>query len=54
MVSETADWIPGTLASVVSGIDTSVAIGPAILAIGMWALVPAAIGMFAVARRDVV
>ena len=54
MVSETADWIPGTLANVVSGIDSSVAIGPAILAIGMWALVPAAIGMFAVARRYVV
>jgi ABC-type transport system involved in multi-copper enzyme maturation permease subunit len=54
MVGETASWIPGTLANVVSGIDTSVAIGPAILAIGMWALVPAAIGSFAVARRDVV
>ena len=54
MVSETASWIPGVLAGVVSGIDSSVAIGPAILAIGLWALVPAAIGMFAVARRDVV
>ena len=54
MVSETASWIPGTLANVLSGIESTVAIGPAILAIGMWALVPAAIGMFAVARRDVV
>mgnify|MGYP001823406867 CR=1 FL=1 len=54
MVSETASWIPGTLANVVSGIESSVAIGPAILAIGLWAVVPAAIGMFAVARRDVV
>jgi ABC-2 type transport system permease protein len=54
MVSETASWIPGTLANVVSGIDTSVAMGPAILAIGMWALVPAAIGLVAVTRRDVV
>jgi ABC-2 type transport system permease protein len=54
MVSETASWIPGTLANVVSGIESTVAIGPAIAAIGMWALVPAAIGMFAVARRDVV
>ena len=32
MVGETASWVPGTLANVVSGIDTSVAIGPAILA----------------------
>jgi hypothetical protein len=54
MVSETASWIPGTLANVVSGIESTVAIGPAILAIGMWAIVPTAIGMFAVARRDVV
>lgn len=54
MVSETASWIPGTLANVVSGVESSVAIGPAILAIGLWAVVPAAIGMFAVARRDVV
>jgi hypothetical protein len=54
MVSETASWIPGTLANVVSGIESTVAIGPAIVAIGIWAIVPAAIGMFAVARRDVV
>jgi ABC-type transport system involved in multi-copper enzyme maturation permease subunit len=54
MVSETASWIPGTLANALSGIESTVAIGPAILAIGLWAVVPAAIGMFAVARRDVV
>jgi hypothetical protein len=54
MVSETASWVPGTLANVVSGIDNAVGIGAAIAAIAMWALVPAAIGLVAVTRRDVV
>jgi len=54
MVTETASWIPATLANVASGTDGTVGIAAAIAAIAMWALVPAAIGMFAVARRDVV
>ncbi|MDJ0499132.1 MAG: hypothetical protein QNJ89_14965 [Acidimicrobiia bacterium] len=54
MVSETGSWVPGTLANVVSGIDNAVGVGAAIAAIGLWALVPAAIGLVAVTRRDVV
>ncbi len=54
MVSETASWIPGTLADVVSGVDNAVGIGAAIGAVAVWALVPAAIGLAAVTRRDVV
>jgi hypothetical protein len=54
MVSDTASWVPGTLANVVSGVDNAVGVGAAIAAIGVWALVPAAIGMLAVTRRDVV
>jgi ABC-2 type transport system permease protein len=54
MVSETASWIPGTLANVLSGIDGAVSIGAAITAIAVWALVPAATGLVAVTRRDVV
>ncbi len=54
MVSETASWVPGTLADVVSGIDNAVGVGAAIAAIGLWALVPAAVGLVSVARRDVV
>jgi len=54
MVSETASWIPGTLGNVVSGVDTTAGIGAAIAAIGMWAVVPAAIGLASVTRRDVV
>jgi len=54
MVSETARWMPSILGNVVSGIETAVGIGPAIVGIGIWALVPAAIGLLAVTRRDVV
>lgn len=54
MVGETASWVPSTLANVVSGVDNAAAIGPAIAAIAIWALVPAAIGLIAVTRRDVV
>ena len=54
MVNETARWVPSILANVVSGIDNVVGIGAAIAAIGIWALVPAAIGLVAVTRRDVV
>ncbi|HSR44739.1 MAG TPA: hypothetical protein VLT15_05835 [Acidimicrobiia bacterium] len=53
-VAESASWIPNTLANVVSGVDTATGIGAAIVAIGLWAVVPAAIGLVAVARRDVV
>lgn len=49
-----APWVPNTLANVVSGIDNAAGMGAAIAAIGMWALVPAAIGLVAVTRRDVV
>ncbi len=54
MVNETARWVPSILANVVSGIDNVVGMGAAIVAIGIWALVPAAIGLVAVTRRDVV
>ena len=54
MVSETASWVPNTLADVMSGIDGSVGIGVAIVALALWAFVPALIGLAAVNRRDVV
>ena len=53
MATEAARWIPTTLGNVLSGVDTAVSMGAAIAAIGMWALVPAAIGLTAVTRRDV-
>lgn len=54
MVSETASWVPGTLANAVSGVTDVVGVGPAIGAIALWAIIPAAIGLTAVTRRDVV
>jgi hypothetical protein len=54
MVGGAASWMPATLANVVSGIDGATGIPAAIAAIGMWALVPAAVGLVAVTRRDVV
>jgi ABC-2 type transport system permease protein len=54
MASGTASWVPSTLANVVSGIDDAAGMGAAIVAIGLWALAPAAIGLIAVTRRDVV
>ena len=51
-INESASWIPNTLANVVSGVDNTVGIGAAIAAIGIWALVPAVIGLAAVVRRD--
>jgi hypothetical protein len=53
LASQTASWVPGTLANVVSGVDASVGVEAAVAAIVMWALVPAAIGLAAVTRRDV-
>lgn len=54
MASQTASWVPGTLATVVSGVSNATGMGAAIAAIGLWALVPAAIGLIAATRRDVV
>ena len=54
MAGETATWVPTTLANVVSGIDNAAGVAVAIAAIAMWAFVPAAVGLVAVNRRDVV
>jgi ABC-type transport system involved in multi-copper enzyme maturation permease subunit len=54
LVSETASWIPPALFAVISGVSPDVSLWAALLAIGGWALVPAAAGLVAVQRRDVV
>jgi hypothetical protein len=54
MVNEAARWVPSTLANVVSGVDTTMGIGVAIAAVLIWAMVPAALGLAAAIRRDVV
>jgi ABC-2 type transport system permease protein len=49
-----ADWVPSTLATVLSGVTNEVSKPAAIAAITAWALVPAAVGLLALQRRDVV
>jgi ABC-type transport system involved in multi-copper enzyme maturation permease subunit len=54
LASEAFSWVPGTLATVISGVSGAVSMGAAISAICVWAIVPAAIGLAAASRRDVV
>ena len=54
LASGTASWMPSILANVLSGVGTDVSQPAAVAAIAVWALVPAAAGLIAVERRDVV
>ncbi len=54
LFSDTASWIPTSLFAVVSGVSTDVSLWAALLAVAVWALVPAVAGLMAVQRRDVV
>ncbi len=53
LASETASWMPGVLANVLSGTGSDVTVPSAIAALAAWALIPAALGLVAVQRRDV-
>jgi len=54
LVIEAASWMPSTLATVLAGVGDEVSTPAAGLAIAAWALIPAAIALVAVQRRDVV
>lgn len=54
LISDAASWVPNTLANVLSGVGDDVGVPAALAALAAWALVPAAIGLVAVQRRDVV
>jgi len=54
LVTDAASWIPPTLFAVISGVSTEVSLWAALMAVAAWALVPAAAGLIAVQRRDVV
>ena len=49
-----ANWIPPTLANVVSGVSSEVTVLVAIAALVLWAGIPASIGLVSTVRRDVV
>jgi hypothetical protein len=54
LVTDAGSWIPTTLFAVISGVSTDVSLWAALIAIAAWALIPAAAGLMAVQRRDVV
>ena len=54
LVSDAASWIPPALGTVISGVSTDVSLWAALAALLGCALVPAAAGLLAVQRRDVV
>lgn len=54
LASDASSWMPATLTSVLSGVTHEISRPVAVFALGLWAAVPAAIGVLAVGRRDVV
>ena len=54
LASGTGPWMPSTLANVLSGVMFDVSTPAAVAGLAVWAIVPAAIGLLAVERRDVV
>lgn len=54
LASETASWMPNVLTNVLAGVGTNVSTPAAVGALAAWALIPAAIGLITVERRDVV
>lgn len=54
LANGTASWMPNVLANVLAGVGTDVSTAAAVGATAAWAIVPAAIGLLAVQRRDVV
>jgi ABC-2 type transport system permease protein len=54
LVNDGGSWIPTALFGVISGVSTDVSLWAALIAVAAWAVVPAAAGLVAVQRRDVV
>jgi ABC-2 type transport system permease protein len=54
LAPDTASWVPSSLAWAISGVTPDPSVPMALLAVALWALVPALAGLLAVHRRDVV
>jgi hypothetical protein len=54
LASATALWVPGSLANVLSGVGDQVTVLAAFGALAAWAIIPAAVGLISVQRRDVI
>ena len=54
IASGATDWIPPTLANVVSGVSNEVTVAVALAALVLWAGTPATLGLVSTVKRDVV
>ncbi|MCP3992058.1 MAG: hypothetical protein GY724_23505 [Actinomycetia bacterium] len=54
LASGAASWVPSALTSVISGVSDDTSVAAAGAAMVLWALIPAAIALQAVRRRDIV
>lgn len=54
LVSDAASWVPPALGSTISGVTTDVSVGAAVAALLLYGILPAAAGLVAAQRRDVV
>jgi hypothetical protein len=54
LVNDAASWVPSTLVNVISGVSDDVGLAAALAVLAAWGIVPAAVGLVAVQRRDVV
>lgn len=54
LLSDAASWLPDALNRVVAGVTDQVSVPAAVLALAAWAVIPAALGLVAIQRRDVV
>ena len=54
LVTEAAFWTPTTIANVVAGVGDEVTVPAALGALAAWGAIPAAAGLVAVRRRDVI
>lgn len=54
LASGAAPWIPNALANVASGVADSTSVSGAVVAMALWALIPALIAIWTVQHRDVV
>jgi ABC-2 type transport system permease protein len=54
LTPEAADWVPTALAWSISGVIPEPGVPMALVAVAIWALVPAVVGLVSVQRRDVV
>ena len=54
LFTDAGSWIPPSLFAVISGVSPNVSLWAALLAVAAWAVIPAAAGLVAAQRRDVV